>query len=86
MITVKQLIEKLQKFDGNLPVLLYDAYEESSTVVDDVEIEEGEDFHYNKEDHAFFYNRTLRKNPRAVTIVGNSFTQWYNYFIENEEM
>lgn len=75
MITVKQLIEKLQKFDGNMPVLLYDRCAESSSVVDDVEIETEETQHYTNGDHAFFYNRKLRENKIAVTIVGDSFCQ-----------
>jgi hypothetical protein len=71
MITVKDLIEKLKQFDGNMPVLLYDRMTESSSVACGVGIETEETQHYTNGDHAFFYNRQLKKNQVAVTIVGD---------------
>jgi len=70
-ILVRDLIEKLEKFDGNMPVLLYDRMSESSSVACNVVLETKENQHYTNGDHAFFYNRALKENPLAVTIIGD---------------
>jgi len=73
LVTVGELIDTLKQFDLSLPVILYDAFEEDSVVVDKVELETEDYHHYTKGDHALFYNRELSKTKAAVTIIGRGF-------------
>lgn len=70
-MTVKELIEDLKKYDGDLECMTYDDCDEGGGLVTSVKIQDRDDkknLLYFKADHPFDYEKTLKK---AVAIISS---------------
>ena len=74
LLTVKDLIEQLQKFDQDLPVISYNSGDEGSEIVSGVSLQTEENQHYCNGDHPFFYNDYLETHGmKAVCIEASPY-------------